>query len=91
MNLQEIDKSELILESFRIEGIQLSECRSIFLDWALKLPDGVDQKTAIRFLIEQYSEIDPDHPMRIVLKEGLGAVSKTGRRGGRANRIRNLT
>ena len=32
------DHKGLILEAYRIEGITLPECRSIFLDWALSLP-----------------------------------------------------
>jgi len=36
------DPKGLIRESYRIEGIGMAECRSIFLDWALSLPDGAD-------------------------------------------------
>lgn len=86
MTLNEIDKSELILESYRIEGITASECRSIFLDWALKLPSGFDQKAAIEFLIQAYALNAPDHPMSSILKQALVGSVQTGRRGGRAAR-----
>ncbi len=87
MTLTEIDKSELILESYRIDGIKDSECRSIFLDWALKLPAEFDQKTAIKFLIASYAEGAPEHPMSLILHDSLGTATITGRRGGRAARL----
>ena len=36
--LDDIDKSGLIREAYRIDGITPPECRSIFVDWAIKLP-----------------------------------------------------
>ena len=35
-----LDPKGLIRESYRIEGITEGECRSVFLDWALSLPEG---------------------------------------------------
>lgn len=87
MTLDEIDRVGLIAESYRIADIHIGECRSIFLDWALKLPNGVDQRAAIALLIETYGKKTPKHPMSIVLQEGLGKVQNTGRRGGRAARF----
>lgn len=87
MRLQDIDKTNLILESYRMEGIRIEECRSIFLDWALKLPAKSDPQEAIEFLLKTYSENGPDHPMTLVLTEGLGTATKTGRRGGRRARV----
>jgi len=86
MTLNEIDKSELILESYRIKGITPSECRSIFLDWALKLPDSFEQETAIEFLIQSYTLDAPGHPMTTILKQALLGSAQTGRRGGRSAR-----
>ena len=40
------DPSDLIHEAYRIEGIVVEECRSIFFDWALGLDDGVDMVAA---------------------------------------------
>ena len=37
-----VDPKGVIGESYRIEGIRVEECRSIFMDWALRLPDGAD-------------------------------------------------
>jgi hypothetical protein len=87
MTLDEIDKSELIYESYRIDGIHLSECRSIFLDWAMKLPVGIEPKSAIEFLLAHYATDAPDHPMTGVLRDGLGSAQITGRRGGRKARV----
>ena len=87
MTLDDIDKSELILESYRIDGIQPGECRSIFLDWALKLSSEIDQKAAINLLISVYALETPEHPMSIVLHDGLGVAASSGRRGGRAARV----
>ena len=44
----QIDPKGLIKEAYRIEGIGPGECRSILLDWALSLPDGVDQRAALQ-------------------------------------------
>ena len=87
MTLNDIDKTGLIGESYRIDGIDVSQCRSIFLDWALKLPEGVDQMAAIRLLVETYAKNAPDHPMSAVLRDGLGLAARTGRRGGRRARV----
>jgi len=88
MTLDEIDKSGLILESYRIVGIQASECRSIFLDWALKLTDGLDQNAAVQLLIDAYVTASPGHPMNAVLQEALGRAVVSGRRGGRSGRLK---
>ncbi|SNT68741.1 hypothetical protein [Paracoccus seriniphilus] len=90
--LAEADPKNLIRESFAIEGIGIGECRSIFLDWALSLPDGQDQILSIRFLLNHYapkaSSQDQSHPMVTVLIEGAQAHSSTARRrGGRAARM----
>lgn len=87
MTLDEIDKIGLIAESYRIEGIDIAQCRSIFLDWALKLPDTIDQKLAVAFMVTTYAIPTPNHPMSLVLKEGTSSALRTGRRGGRASRV----
>jgi hypothetical protein len=85
MDLDEIDRIGLIKESYRIEGISEPECRSIFLDWALKLPDGIDQHQAIKALLAVYGD-QADHPMTQVLTAGLDRPTHLGRRGGRRAR-----
>lgn len=86
MILDEIDRGGLIAESYKIDGIGLEECRSIFLDWALKLPAEIPDKHALGLLVEAYGSAYPDHPMTSVLREGLGDTVRSGRRGGRRAR-----
>ncbi|MEM8579071.1 MAG: hypothetical protein AAGF60_14575 [Pseudomonadota bacterium] len=80
------DPKGLIAEAYRIDGITTSECRSIFLDWALSLPDGTDARTLIPKLLAQHGT--DTHPMDVVLREGLEAAGRTGRRGGWRSRPR---
>ncbi|CUH66638.1 hypothetical protein TG4357_02534 [Thalassovita gelatinovora] len=84
-----LDPKGLIRESFRIDGIAEPECRSVFLDWALSLPDGTDNQEALKHLITRYAQQPVDHPMMMVLREGLGQMAGPKRRGGwRARRGR---
>ena len=83
------DPKGLIFESFRIEGIDKSECRSIFLDWALSLPMEQDTSYVLRVLIAQYEGLHPTHPMIDVMKEGLTGMAAPRRRGGWRARPRN--
>lgn len=87
MRLDEADPKGLVRESYRIEGITPGECRSIFVDWALSLPAGLDQPDALRSLIAEYAQAEPDHPMSRVLHEALTPASAPRRRGGRAARV----
>ena len=83
----ENDPKGLIFEAYRIEGITLPECRTIFLDWALSLPAVVDTPDCLRSLLAHYGLPNPDHPMTRVLTEALVAPAKPMRRGGRAGRF----
>jgi len=89
MTLDEIDKSNLILESFRIEGITDVECRSIFADWAFNLPATIIPQDAIALLLQTYEPTAPDHPMSNILREGLTTPDRPKRRGGRNARVQN--
>ena len=82
------DPKALIRESFNIEGIKIEECRSIFLDWALSLPNDVDAKKIIPLLIDKYND-KKEHPMLLTLKEGLITTVSPTRRGGRRGRLTN--
>ncbi len=82
------DPKALIRESFNIEGINIEECRSIFLDWALSLPNDVDAKKIIPLLIDKYND-KKEHPMLLTLKEGLITTVSPTRRGGRRGRLTN--
>ena len=82
------DPKALIRESFNIEGIKIEECRSIFLDWALSLPNDVDAKKIIPLLIDKYND-KKEHPMLLTLREGLITTVNPTRRGGRRGRLTN--
>lgn len=87
MDLTEADPKGLVRESYVIEAITPGECRSIFMDWALSLPNGADPLPPIRFLLTHYGVPNPDHPMTTVLKAGLTAPEAPRRRGGRIGRM----
>jgi hypothetical protein len=84
-----LDPKGLIHESFQIEGITASECRSIFLDWSLNLPDSVDTGFALRALVDRYAQNTPNHPMSLILQEGMTTITTPKRRGGWRSRTRN--
>ncbi|QFU09082.1 hypothetical protein PARPLA_01783 [Rhodobacteraceae bacterium THAF1] len=81
------DPKGLIAESFRIDGITQSDCRTIFLDWALSLPADADPDRAVPRLLSRHQDKPHDHPMQTVMREALAEPSRTGRRGGRAGRF----
>lgn len=83
-----LDRKALIYEAFRIEGITADECRSIFLDWALSLPDGQDTQDAIAHYLGRYQADHPDHPMTEVLQQGRQPPEEPRRRGGWKSRPR---
>ena len=82
------DPKALIRESFNIEDINIEECRSIFLDWALSLPNDVDAKKIIPLLLKKYND-KKEHPMLLTLREGLITTVSPVRRGGRRGRLTN--
>jgi len=88
MKPSDVDPKGLIREAYNIEGITSGECRSIFLDWAINVPTHADPAVHIVALLDTYSAEHPDHPMTATLKAGLDTPSETGRRGGRAARMR---
>lgn len=75
-----LDPGGLIAEAYRMEGIGTSECRSIFLDWALKQATGPDPRPAIAALLARHAAVAPDHPMTAVLTEGLAPTPTPRRR-----------
>jgi len=83
-----LDKKGLIYEAYRIDGIVAEECRSIFLDWALSLPDGQDPQDAIMHFLAIYAPDFPQHPMTAVLQHGQEAAAHPRRRGGWKSRPR---
>ena len=81
------DPKGLIRESYRIEGITMGECRSIFLDWAMSIAAPDHANPAIEALLDTYGRSAPDHPMTTTLREGLQKTGPARRKGGRAGRI----
>lgn len=74
------DPRGLLYEAYRIEGIGPSDCRTIFLDWALGLPAERAAEAAIEAALAAYAEDHPDHPMTAVLREGLHPPQRRRRR-----------
>ena len=87
MTLDDIDTVGLIREAYRIDGITIEESRSIFVDWALRLPVEIKSNSAIRLLLDTYGDLHQEHPMTQVLREGLGTANAPRRRGGRKARV----
>lgn len=86
MDLAEADPKGLVRESYRIEGITVAECRSIFIDWALSVASGISVPEAVQVLLAAYAADAGDHPMNAVLGQALTAPEMPRRRGGRAGR-----
>jgi hypothetical protein len=80
------DPKGLIREAYRIPGITASECRSIFLDWALSVPTQ-DPKEVIKHLLTDHGAAAPDHPMTQTLTAALADAGPARRRGGRDGRL----
>ncbi|MGY9035616.1 MAG: hypothetical protein ACKVKC_07420 [Rhodobacterales bacterium] len=87
MNYSEIDPKNLIAESYQIEGITSSECRSIFLDWALSIPLEKDSTLLISKLLIYYQDESEDHPMTLLLSSSLELKGENRRTGRRRSRI----
>ncbi|WP_093092736.1 hypothetical protein [Shimia aestuarii] len=83
------DPKGLIRESYRIDGITEGECRSIFLDWALSLPDGQEVQEVLSALLDRYAAGNEDHPMTDVMRQGQVRMQAPRRRGGWRSRSRN--
>lgn len=84
---KEIDPRNLMREAYSIDGIDIYECRSIFLDWALGWPVDTDTRPYVERLLLVYGTDAPDHPMSQVLKASLVAAPAAKRRGGRKARL----
>ena len=82
------DPKALIQEAYKIENIMRSECRSIFLDWALSLPLEQDPNISIQNLLGRYKSEFSAHPMTETLEEGLLTMARPKRRGGWKSRQR---
>jgi hypothetical protein len=82
------DPKGLMKDAFSIEGILISECRSIFLDWVLGVPAERDVRDEVAVLVAHYAPLqDPAHPMMITLQAALEDTEGPRRRGGRQSRL----
>ena len=84
----ELDRTKVIREAYRIEGIGLEDCRSIFLEWLLGLPNDLDATEAAQALLTHHAEQPIDHPMTVVLSEAVQGRATARRRGGAMGRRR---
>lgn len=82
------DIKGLIREAYAIEGITSAECRSIFLDWALSVPEKRDMREDAQLLLTQYADQPVNHPMTQTLIAALQDKGPARRRGGRGGRVR---
>lgn len=82
------DPKGLIFEAYRIDGITKSECRTIFLDWALSLPEAQADTVSIQHLLDRYGAEHIAHPMTELLREATTGGPKPRRRGGWRSRNR---
>lgn len=78
-----LDPKKLIAESYKIVGITASECRSIFLDWALSIPLDSDSRLMALELFDHYHQVDKDHPMTHLLKSSSNKTKRPTRVGRR--------
>lgn len=82
------DPKGLMKDAFIIDGITMSECRSIFLDWVLGVPEGRDVRAEVAVLLTHYeSLVDPAHPMLVTLASACEKAEQPRRRGGRQSRL----
>ncbi len=87
--VEKYDPRGLIRESYRIEGIDAGQCRTVFLDWVLGAAADPELTQQIEAFLTFYASKEPDHPMSAVLREGLaGQAAPKGRRGGWRSRQR---
>jgi hypothetical protein len=83
MTRHNYDPRGLIEEAYKIDNISATECRAIFLDWAMSCPDTPDSRAQVAALIEAFGQ-DETHPMTTVLRAGLAQAAHSGRRRGGA-------
>ncbi len=84
-----LDPRNLMREAYAIDGIDIWQCRSIFLDWALGWPVDTDTRPLVERLLMVYGSDNRDHPMTQVLTAALEAPPQPKRRGGRKARNTN--
>jgi len=82
------DPKGLMKDAFAMVGISESECRSIFLDWVLSVPDTVNLQGEVERLIGHYAPLHAaTHPMLETLRAAGTTSERPKRRGGRKTRL----
>ncbi len=79
------DPRNLISDIYAMETISKSECRTVFLDWVLGLPEDADVQNYMKMFHDQYSSTHPDHPMTEIFREGIEQKNRRRARKGRGN------
>ena len=87
MKVDDVDPKGLIRESYRIEGITPQECKTIFFDWAIQVPETADPAAHIAFCISHYGAGQPYHPITVVLQAALAPAPENISRWGRSGRV----
>ena len=67
----DIDARGMIHEAYCIDGITEQDCRTIFLDWAISVPSGTEERALVAALLERHGKDAPSHPMTQVLRDAL--------------------
>jgi hypothetical protein len=58
------DRSGVVYDSFIIKEITIEQCRSIFLEWYMGLPEECDLPEIVKCLLNDYKDVaDANHPM----------------------------
>ncbi|MBQ1202852.1 MAG: hypothetical protein IIX61_03465 [Loktanella sp.] len=81
------DPKALIREAYRIPDITEAQCRTIFLAWALDVPQGQDMAALAGLLLARHKDEPADHPMTRVLQQASDPAPGPRRRGGRTARL----
>ena len=68
------DPRGLIREAYNIGDLSEKDCRTIFLDWALGVPTETDIACLMSELAEHYAQLNPEHPMSVLLKESASGT-----------------
>lgn len=80
------DPHGLIRAAYAVRDISIPECRARFLEWVLSLPDGLEPALALHDLLLRHGGGEPDHPMTVIISNGLATSPVRRRRSAAAER-----
>ncbi len=81
--ISDLDPRGLIKDAYAMSTIGKAECRSVFLDWIMGLDQTNDLPDVMLRMRSHYGETYPNHPMTLLLDEGLNMSARPNRRRGR--------